>query len=100
MAAGRSTPVRRLSLADPVKVVGPQPKFPRRKVRAQVYERRTKAGKPTGTFDFRFKAPNGAKVAGSLGQGYTSRRDAHRALRAFLASLSIAGGGYVIEDVD
>jgi len=35
-----------------------------------------------------------------MGQGYTSRRDAHRALRAFLASLSIAGGGYVIEDVE
>jgi len=99
MAAGRSTPVVHLSLADPVPVVGPRPRQGKRKVRAQVYERQTKAGKPTGTFDFRFKAPNGAITAGSQGQGYTSRRDAHRALRAFLASLSIAGGGYVIEDV-
>ena len=98
MAARRSTSPLTLVQADPVPV--PRPRPGKRKVRAQVYERRTKAGKPTGTFDFRFKAPNGAKVAGSMGQGYTSRRDAHRALRAFLASLSIAGGGYVIEDVE
>ena len=50
-----------------------------------------------GGFDYRFKAPNGAKIGGSGGQGYTSRRDAHRALTSFLTR--IGATNYVIRDV-
>ena len=64
----------------------------KRPVRAQVYER---TGKGKGTFDFRFRAPNGAIIGGSQGQGYTSRRDAHRALKSFLMYMAAP---VVIED--
>lgn len=69
---------------------------PRRPVRVQVYE---KKGKGRGTFDFRFLAPNGAITGTSGGQGYTSRRDAHRALNAYLKALAVPGDRVHIEDV-
>jgi len=69
---------------------------PERPVRVQVYERK---GRGAGTFDFRFIAPNGQYVGGSQGQGYCSRRGAHRALRSFLGRLHVPADRVKVEDI-
>jgi uncharacterized protein YegP (UPF0339 family) len=85
-----------VTLAAVPDVLTDKPMRRQRPVRIKVYERK---GKGRGTFDVRFLAPNGAITMGSQGQGYTSRRDAHRALNAFLKSLGAVPGCYVVEDI-